>query len=311
MVTGGEGFIGSHLTERLMAAGASVTVVDRTPATQLRNLIPVLHRIVYHQADLVHADLDALLLENKFDLIFHFAGSASVPESVARPFQDFECNVVATLKLLERLRQLHEPPRLVLASSAAVYGDLESTSISEHAPTAPISPYGVSKLATDRYAAVYAQLYQLKVASLRPFTVYGPRLRKQVVFDFICKLHQGSSILQAHGDGTQVRDFCYVSDLVEAAILVSQNAPLQGEVYNVASSETCSIRGLLERLCELVDVPVKVEWSGHVRPGEPERWFPSADPLRALNWSPCISLQEGLRRTVAWFHEESAKLGKK
>jgi UDP-glucose 4-epimerase len=310
LVTGGEGFIGSHLTEQLVDRGAAVTVVDRTPVTQLTNLASVQSRLDYRQADLVHADFDALLAAQKYELIFHLAGSASVPDSVADPWSDFQCNLVATMKLLESLRRLEHRPRLVLASSAAVYGDAESPAIHEETPSAPISPYGVSKLATDRYAAVYARLYQLPVASLRPFAVYGPRLRKQVVYDFIRKLSLSDATLQAHGDGTQVRDFCYVTDVVEAAICVARQGPLRGEVYNVAASENCSIHELLERLSELLGKQVRVEWSGHVRPGEPQRWLPDAERLRALGWASQVSLQEGLRRTVDWYRTEFVPDGK-
>lgn len=301
LVTGGEGFIGSHLTESLVSAGALVTVVDRIPTSEIQNLKPLLGQIEYFHQELVQVDFDALLSAHEYRSVFHLAGGASVPASVQNPWADFQSNAVGGLKLLESLRRNPRPTRLILASSAAVYGDTRVVPICEDTALAPLSPYGVSKLTLDRYAAVYAQVYGLRTASLRPFAVYGPRLRKQVVYDFINRLTTDSSCLEAHGDGTQVRDFCYVSDVVEAALTVERSGQLRGEVYNVASGQGVSICNLVGQLSEQLGIQPTIRWSGHVRPGEPEHWIADITRLAALGWTPSVSLRLGLSRTIDWF----------
>lgn len=301
LVTGGEGFIGSHLTERLVSVGANVTVVDRVPLGSIQNLQPLLGQIQYVQRELDQLEFDEMLNSQDFRAVFHFAGSASVPASVERPWDDFQLNTVTALKLMESLRRVNHSTRLILASSAAVYGDTTVVPIREDTPTFPISPYGVSKLAADRYAAVYAQVYGLRTAALRPFAVYGPRLRKQVVYDFIRKLSVDSSGLDAHGDGTQVRDFCYVADVVEAALTVERCGRLNGEVYNVASGVGSSIRHVLDQLSEQLGISPSIRWSGAVRPGEPQRWVADITRLKDLGWKPSVTLDIGLRKTIEWF----------
>jgi UDP-glucose 4-epimerase len=177
--------------------------------------------------------------------------------------------------------------------------------IREDDPTVPISPYGVAKLAAERYLAVYSHLYGLRAASLRFFSVYGPRQRKQVVYDFIKKISHNPTELFIHGDGTQVRDFNYVEDTARAAMLVAAHAPLQGEVYNVASGTECSIGALAGTLCAILGAQPQFVYSGSVRPGDPEKWAVDIGRLSALGYQPQISLENGLRQTVGWFRESA------
>jgi UDP-glucose 4-epimerase len=304
LVTGGAGFIGSHLVESLIATGAKVTVVDNLCTGRLGNLKNCLNYMEYIQDDILSDTYHSMLTTRAFDGIFHLAGNAYVPPSVEHPWHDFQANAVGTFRLLDSLRQSGWPVRVIVLSSAAVYGNLDSTSISEDDPTVPISPYGVSKLTVDRYAAVYARLYGLQVASLRLFSAYGPRQQKQVVYDFIHKLTHNPAELHASGDGTQVRDFSYVTDVVQAALCVAQNGPLQGETYNVASGEACSTQQLLDTLCELMGVRPRIRWSGTNRPGDTQRWLANVDRLQALGYRPSVPLREGVQRTLAWYQTE-------
>lgn len=304
LVTGGAGFIGSHLVETLILAGARVTVVDDLRTGRMANLEQCRTTIEYVQDDVLSATFGELLRAREFDLIFHLAANPYVPPSVEDPWYDFQLNVAGTLSVLEALRKTRPATGLIVASSAAVYGESEASSVGEEDPTVPISPYGVSKLAAERYVAVYAQLYGLRMASLRLFSVYGPRQRKQVVYDFMRKLGNGSGEIEALGDGTQVRDFNYVGDVVRAAVCAALNGALRGETYNVASGEPASIRELMDVLSDLMGVRPRVRWSGTVRPGDPQRWAPKTSRLRALGWKPSVPLREGLRRTVAWYRAE-------
>jgi UDP-glucose 4-epimerase len=305
LVTGGNGFIGSHLTEKLVSLGANVTVIDRGDRHLLANLATVADRVEYRQEDLSDSDFDALLRENEYRTIFHFAGSATVPGSVENPWEDFRMNFLLALRMMESLRRSKSLTHLILASSAAVYGDTTVTPISETTPTAPISPYGASKLAIDGYASVYARLYGVRIAVLRPFAVYGPRLRKQVVYDFMRKLSENPDVIDGHGNGTQQRDFCFVTDLVDAAIRVDAAGSFDGSVYNVASGHGVAIGDILGMLSERLGVQPKIRWSGAVRPGEPQRWVADITKICSLGWRPLVGLDEGLNRTVAWFRESN------
>src|SRR5690606_14091871 len=156
-------------------------------------------KIEWRQADLADLLRDGLCLHD-FDYIFHLAANAYIPPSVEAPAYDFALNLHNTFTLLEALRQAPRRPRLVNVSSAAVYGNPASLPIGEGDPTVPISPYGVSKLAAERYVAVFSQLYGLPASSVRLFSVYGPRQRKQVVYDLLCRLRQNPRCLEVLGD---------------------------------------------------------------------------------------------------------------
>ena len=309
LVTGGAGFIGSHLTGSLTASGAKVTVVDHHSPTHLTNLRDCLKHVEYIKADILDASFSALLGDRAFNCIFHLAGNAYVPTSVEDPWRDFQANAVGTLKLLDTLRQLGRTSRVIVLSSAAVYGNISSASITEDEMTVPISPYGVSKLVVDRYAAVYARLYGLRVASLRPFSAYGPGQKKQVVYDFIHKLSRHPKEFYALGDGTQVRDFTYVTDVVQAALCIAQNGPLCGEAYNVGSGQAHNTQRLLDLLCELMGIQPQIYWSGVNRSGDPLRFLANIDRLRKLGWCPAVSFRDGLQRTLAWYQRDRISTG--
>ncbi len=301
LVTGGAGFIGSHLCKALVKYEARVAVVDHFSTGRLENLQDISHNIDLFSLDFKSQAFSDLLTSSDFDVIFHFAGTASVPLSVDCPEDDFQSNLAGTFQLLETMRQSGSRSTLIVASSAAVYGNPSKIPISETDPTNPISPYGISKLAMERYVFVYSQLYGLKTASLRPFSVYGPRLSKQIVYDFIQKLTNNPDNLSIIGDGSQVRDFIYVDDIVHAALVVLNKAPLKGEVYNVASGHGYSTQEIAETLTKEMGIFPEYKYTGEIRPGEPDKWIACIDRLKALGFTPQVSLSEGLRRTLDWY----------
>lgn len=303
LVTGGAGFIGSHLVEELLAAGAMVTVIDQCTTGSRDNLVH-LSEIDFRESDIHQVAWEQLLSEQEFHVLFHLVGNAYVPFSVENPSIDFDINLKCSFRLLEALRRTKWPGMLIYPSSAAVYGNPVRMPIREDDPTVPISPYGVSKLAVERYISVYSQLYGIKAVSLRPFSVYGPRQRKLVVYDFIQKIRKNPKELFIYGDGSQTRDFIYVEDAVRAMMLVAERGALKGEVYNVASGRECSIRELAETLCHILEVQPKFIYSGSVRPGEPEKWSVDISRLAALGYRPQVSLEQGLRRMVEWYQSQ-------
>jgi UDP-glucose 4-epimerase len=303
LVTGGAGFIGSHLVERLVDRGAHVTVVDDLSTGRLENLRGVMSQIEFDARPLAALlNEPALVLDH--DIIFHLAANPYIPPSVEDPSYDFGRNLETTFRLLEVLRRAEERPRLVNTSSAAVYGNPQRLPIRESDPTVPISPYGVSKLSAERYVAVYSQLYGIPASSVRLFSVYGPRQRKQVVYDLLDRLARDPFRLEVIGDGTQERDFAYVDDVVAAMILVSQQAPATGEVYNVASGSTHSIARLVSCICDTMELRPEISYTGKVRPGDADFWSVDSSALRSLGYEARTSLVQGLRSTWDWYRAE-------
>ena len=306
LVTGGAGFIGSHLVEDLVARGARVTVVDNLASGAEENLAATAGGITLEQLDLISGDLRPVLAAHGPQTIFHLAANGYVPSSVEQPRMDFERNVIGTFNLLEAVREAAPEAHLVHTSSAAVYGEGARMPMHEDDPTLPVAPYGVSKLAAERYVSVYAGVYGLRTTNLRLFPVYGPRLRKQVVYDLMRKVHENQDELPIYGDGTQVRDFNHVANVVEALILVSERGAGQGEVYNVAADEPVAIGDLAAMICERMGASPRFVYSGDVRPGEAQRWRADTSRLAALGYRPRLQLAEGLSDTVAWFRQGQA-----
>jgi UDP-glucose 4-epimerase len=273
-----------------------------------QNLREVPDQVNIHRLDLLGDDVRQLLAEHDFDTIFHLAGHADVPASVQNPRQDLERNLIPTFNLLQAVRESAPRARVIFASSAAVYGEGAGGSLLEDQPTVPIAPYGVTKLAAERYLDVYARLFAMRAASLRLFPVYGPRSRKQVVYDLIRKVHENPEELFIHGDGTQIRDLSHVANVVEAFLLVADRAPLRGEVYNVSAGEPTTIGNLARVICEKMNTTPRFVYSGDVRPGDAQRWVADTGRLRKLGYRPRLSLDEGLADTVAWFRRDVAAM---
>jgi len=308
LITGGAGFIGNHLTEALVSAtfeqkGAysNITVVDNLSNGVVDNLKSIIDKVSFKQLDVREQRFLDFLADENFDIIYHFANTAYVPPSVKDPYFDFENNLHATIKLLEHLRQNQPDVTLVYASSAAVYGNPAKIPISEIDSTFPISPYGVAKLAAEQYVSVYSQLYDIKAASLRFFSVYGPRQLKQVIYDFMEKLRQNPKELVIIGDGTQTRDFIFVEDAIQATLQVTLHGTLTGEVYNVATGEAYTTLEVANIIAKELGVNPKWIFTGDVRPGDAQKWLADIDRLKHLGYTPHYSLPRGIRSTLQWY----------
>jgi UDP-glucose 4-epimerase len=239
-----------------------------------------------------------------FDFVFHLAANPYIPPSVEDPSFDYMLNLDTTFRLLEVLRRGERRPRLVNTSSAAVYGNPQRLPIQESDPTVPISPYGVSKLSAERYVAVFSQLYEIPASSVRLFSVYGPRQRKQVVYDLFDRLARNPERLEVIGDGTQERDFAYVKDVAAAMILVAQHAPATGETYNVASGSSYSIAQLVSGICDTLALQPEIGYTGSVRPGDADRWTVDISALCGLGYEARTTLAQGLEATRDWCRVE-------
>lgn len=305
LVTGAAGFIGSHLVEALLAVGGSVRAVDAlTPSYDLdvkqANTAGFAHhdRCEWIVADLRRADLDALC--DGVDVVFHLAGQPGVRESWSAGFEDYvEHNVVATQRLLEAAVRA-DVGRFVYASSSAVYGNLGEYPTTERAVPAPHSPYGVTKLAGEHLCGLYAANWGLPTVALRYFTVYGPRQRPDMAMHRLVEAALDGTAFPLFGDGSQVREFTDVGDVVAANLLAGTRPLAPGTIVNVAGGEPATLRRVIDVVEDLVGRPVHLD----PRPsqaGDVARTGGSTDRARRLlGWQPQVSLEAGLLRQVDW-----------
>mgnify|MGYP000120859099 CR=1 FL=1 len=285
LVTGGAGFVGSHLAAAL-ADACTVRVVDDLSAGD-RASVP--SGVTFVEGDLRETSVVVPAVDG-VDYVFHQAGLVSVPESVERPIESHERNVDATLAVLEAARE--QDARVVVASSAAVYGSPSSVPIDETEPAAPTSPYGVDKLAADQYTRLYHDRYGVETVALRYFNVYGPGQRSGVVNAFLERVRAGEP-LTVEGDGEQTRDFVHVDDVVRAN-LAAATTDAVGRAYNVGTGQQTRIDDLAALIREIVGADVEIRHLD-ARPGDIER--SCADISRArelLGFSPAVTLEAGL-----------------
>jgi UDP-glucose 4-epimerase len=212
-------------------------------------------------------------------------------------------NAATTVAVLDAARRASPQPLVAYVSSAAVYGEGIRMPMDEEHPLAPLSPYGISKLAAERYVAHYVAMYGLEAFCVRPFSLYGPRQRKLVVYDLMQRVLDGESPLTIDAPAEVSRDFVYVEDAAAALVTLAGNAPARGEAYNIASGRPTSLRELAEEIVSACGLDIAVEFTGNLRPGDPQRWDGDASRACALGADFGTPLDEGLRRTAAWLVE--------
>jgi UDP-glucose 4-epimerase len=291
-VIGAAGFIGSHLCRYLSERGVEVLAIDRNA---LPESLPVRGAL---RAELAEPAVSDAIAQERLDHVFLLAGSSAVGPSIEDPLGDLAANAAGTLAFLEAMRHRRVDSMLVYASSAAVYGNPAQLPVSVSSPTAPISPYGISKLAAEQYVRAYGPLHRLRTVVARPFSVYGPGLRRQVVWDILNKLH-GLRPAMLFGNGNETRDFVYISDACSALVRIAESGT-PGSTYNICSGQETPIALLAAKLSQLTATS-PVEFAGVSRPGDPLRWRGDFAELAALEWRPAVDLDEGLAQTAAWY----------
>lgn len=307
LVTGGCGFLGSHLVERLVADGMVVTVFDSMRAGSIENLSAVANQVRLVQGDIRdRAAVEAALHQAEPHVVYHLAANASVPGSVEDPAYDFEANAVGTFVLLDAMRRLSMKPRVILASSGAVYGQPDRFPITEDFPLRPISPYGYSKLCAEHIARMFLDVYGIPTVIARIFNSYGPRVPRYIVYDFLRKLQRDPTRLEILGDGKQQRDFTYVTDTVSALVLLAEKGE-PGEAYNVSSGQNHSVTELATVLVEVLGLKdVQFVYTGSSWTGDAQYWKVDVSKLRALGFEGCATLRHGLEATARWYREWAA-----
>lgn len=303
LVTGGAGFIGSHLVEALIQAGHHVRVLDDLSTGKSEHLDRVRHHERFKLINADVRDLDSVMASVKDqDGVFHLAALVSVPQSLAEPLKSFEINVGGTLNILEAAR-LTGVRRVVLASSAAVYGDAASPAREDETPISPLAPYALDKSSAEQYCNLYSTLYGLETLALRFFNVYGPRQDPAspysgVISIFIERLRRRVGVT-VFGDGEQTRDFVHVSDVVDANIAAMTVAHKGFVVCNVATGRAVSINHLLETLSGQVSRQPQIEHVP-VRAGDIRHSCADISRARSLfGYMPRYDLDAGLRELTA------------
>ncbi|PBC51244.1 UDP-glucose 4-epimerase [Rhodococcus sp. ACS1] len=316
LVTGAAGFVGSSLARRLVADGWDVVGIDSFTDYYSRDLKRInIASIPTDAFELVEADLNSIdldpILQNSVDVVFHQAGQPGVRKSWGSEFQEYiDANIAATQRLLEASVKVGNLSRFVYASSSSVYGDALTYPTDETHTPKPVSPYGVSKLAAEHLCTLYAHNFGLPAVSLRYFTVYGPGQRPDMAFTKFMTSALGSMPIPVFGDGEQIRDFTFITDVVDANVRAATcNGVRPGAVFNVAGGGSISVNETLKIIEELHSKPLEIEYRDRVS-GDVHRTGGSTELIRTtLNWSPAVSIEEGLSAQYEWARSLPSRIG--
>lgn len=307
LVTGGGGFIGSHIVNKLLEQGDSVRVLDNFSTGKRENLKDLVQQFNGSRFEVMEADLrDAARLEESVrgvEVIFHEAAFVSVPQSMEEPQVCFDVNITGTSRLLDIARAAGVR-RVILASSAAIYGESDAIPLVEETLPQPLSPYAVSKRVKEMYAELFTGSFGLEVVALRYFNVYGPRQRPDSMYAaavpiFARRLLDGKPV-NVYGDGGQTRDLINVRDVVRANLIASEHASAPGKIFNVCTGIETRILDLLEVLYELLPNSPPPQFVAP-RPGDIYRSTGSPQKSRdELGFQAEVSLADGLKETIDW-----------
>ncbi|MCX8199461.1 MAG: GDP-mannose 4,6-dehydratase [Sulfolobales archaeon] len=310
LVTGGAGFIGSHIVDRLVGEGLwFVRVLDNFSSGRIEN---IRHHVSNPKIEVMRGDLKNLeelfkALEG-IDVVFHFAANPEVRVSTTNPVIHFNENIIGTFNLLEAMRRWNVR-EIVFASSSSVYGEPEKIPVDEEASVKPVSVYGASKAACENLIHAYSRLYGIKAVVLRYANVIGSRLRHGVIYDFIIKLIKQSNTLEILGDGTQVRSYIYIDDAIEATFTAWKRNVESFIAYNVASEDWIAVNEVAEIITrtmglENVKCIYKPVLHGVGWPGDVKRIALSIDKLKNLGWKPKMNSREAVATATAEIFKE-------
>jgi UDP-glucuronate 4-epimerase len=307
LVTGGDGFIGSHLVERLLAAGHTVAILDDfndfyDPQIKQANIAGFAKDVIVHHVDLQDGALVRNLFHReKFEVIAHLAARAGVRPSIQHPQLYYDTNVIGTLHLLEAARVIGAQ-RFIFASSSSVYGASKTVPFSEDEHLIQtLSPYAATKIAGEFLCSTYSHLYQLRVVTLRYFTVYGPRQRPDLaIHQFTRRIHAGQPIEQ-FGDGTTRRDYTYVDDVIQGTMAALRYEGSLFDIFNLGESETIQLKDLIVAIENALGKKAEINQLPE-QPGDmPLTCADISKARKLLGYSPTTRLNEGLPKFVEWF----------
>ncbi|MGH7652992.1 MAG: NAD-dependent epimerase/dehydratase family protein [Gemmatimonadaceae bacterium] len=309
LVTGGAGFIGSHVSDAFLSRGWRVTIVDDLSSGKREN-VPAGARL--RDISVTSPEFRRLLGEQKFDVVAHLAAQIDVRKSVADPIFDATTNILGTLNLMESLRAARAATRVVFTSTGgALYGDFTTPPNLETYPKDPESPYAISKLGAEYYLAYFGRVHNMDTAAVRFGNVYGPRQDphgEAGVVAIFCGRILENKPLTIFGDGKQTRDYVYVGDVARAVYLAAteplpEKGRLDARAFNIGTGRGTSVLEVARLLQEASGTKAKIEFAPR-RPGEQQESFVNADKARdILGWSPDVTLAEGLAKSFEWFEQ--------
>lgn len=298
LVTGGAGFIGSHLVDKLIELGHKVVVLDNLSTGKKENINK---RAKFYKVDILSPKIFEIFKKERPKIVYHLAALPRVPLSVKDPVLTSKVNVLGTINIFKAGIDI-KAKRIIFASSSSVYGDQKKLPLKENMIPNPISPYGLQKYVCEQFAKLFSNLYKVPIISLRYFNVYGPKIDfdseySLVIGKFLKQKKEGKP-LTIYGNGNQTRGFCYVDDVVEATIKAMESKKLKGgEVINISSGKSYSIN----YLAKLIGGPKK-----YLPPRPGDVLHTKADislAKKLLNWQPKTSFEEGLKKTAEWFEK--------
>lgn len=314
LVTGGAGFIGSHLVDVLLRLGYKVRVVDNLSSGLVENIKYYFKNPMFEfiKGDLKDMRVCAEAVKD-VKTVFHLAANPEVRVSVAEPKIHFSENVVVTFNLLEACRREGKVEKFIFASSSTVYGDAEVFPTPENHILKPISVYGASKAACESLICSYAYLYGFKAAAIRYANIVGPKLRHGVIYDFLMKLRKNPKKLEVLGDGAQRKSYLHISDAIEATLLITNKLKEKFETYNVGNEDWITVKEIAEIVSSVLGLKPKIVFIGGTPdgrgwPGDVKFMLLSIDKVKRLGWKPKYSSREAVRLTAeSLAHELSFK----
>ena len=305
LVTGGAGFIGSHIVEELVRRGSKIRVIDNFLTGKRENLASFGEKIELLEGDIRNFETCQEALEG-IDFVLHQAALPSVPRSIENPLLTNDINVNGTLNLLLASNEA-KARRFVFASSSAVYGDNPDLPKREGTEGNPLSPYALTKLVGEKYCKVFSVIYGLPTVCLRYFNIFGPHQDPAsqyaaVIPAFISKMLEGEKPT-IFGDGEQSRDFTFVGNVVEANFLATEVENISGEVFNVGCGEKTTVNSLAAKINEILNTDIEPDYD-KPRPGDIKHSFADISKAKqGLKFEPLVDFREGLERTIRWYQE--------
>ncbi len=292
LILGSQGFIGIHLVTFFLSKSYSVTGCDLVEySTQ---------SFTYHKVSILSPDFDSIFIDQSFEVCINASGSGNVPYSISHPLSDFEANTIAVAKVLDTIRKHNPSCKYVHISSAAVYGNPKQLPIKEDGRLAPLSPYGFHKVMSETICKEYYQLYNLSIAIIRPFSVYGNGLRKQLLWDICQKLHNDKNA-SLFGTGRETRDFLHISDLLQLIMEIVENSLFEYNIYNAATGTETTIRQIADIFEKNFPGQKQISFSGEVKKGDPINWRADISLVTELGFSPKVTLNDSIVDYITWY----------
>lgn len=328
LVTGGAGFIGSHLVDKLIKQGHKVIVIDNLSTGRKENLTPAFFKkggansnAKFYQLDIQSPKISEIFKKEKIEIVFHLAAQIDVRKSVEEPIEDAKNNILGSLNILENCKKFGVKKIIFSSTGGAIYGDTEVVPTSESYPALPLSPYGVAKLTTEKYLNYYYKVFELPYISLRLANVYGPRQNSEGEIDETLSHLSASSHSRStceagvvaifchkllkneqpfiFGDGNQTRDYIFVDDVVEAAILAAENSKVG--IFNVGTAKETSVNEIFAELKRIIGSSCKEIYSPSKMGEQKRSCLDCSRAKQELKWSPKYNLEQGLKKTLNFF----------